>query len=144
MIFLYWFITESVRSYQCWYISIISLENQVDDVCWALASNHRALGCKKCDNWIHIKCGGVTPAQYVDFLRGNTPCQWRCPLCDPIVASADLSLSSSKSFNLSDCSELSNSPTNDRTRLRQLHPENAIMSNSNMNKIKILRLESSM
>ena len=40
--------------------------------------NHKALLCTECDQWIHIKCGGVSSRQYGDISQKL--CNWQCPL----------------------------------------------------------------
>ena len=47
-----------------------------------VAKNHRALQCESCENWIHIKCGKVTPAEYI--LLGNLEDPWFCKTCNDL------------------------------------------------------------
>ena len=69
------------------------------------------MGCENCDNWVHIKCCGVTPVQYAAYQRGENLALWECPRCNPPVSTADVSSSDSDSFDLSSHSE----PTPPRT-----------------------------
>ena len=105
-----------------------------------VASNHRAMGCEECDMWVHIKCCGVTPAQYAAFQRGESTCPWRCPVCDPVIALADLSSSDSESSNLSDHSELSTSTT-DSTQ-HGLTTDTSYKRNVDKIKISVINLNS--
>ena len=38
------------------------------------------MGCENCDAWIHIKCCGISPQQYVHY-QAQTNCDWTCPIC---------------------------------------------------------------
>ena len=42
----------------------------------AVAKNHRAVQCDECDNWVHIKCAGITPAYYNQLQENDDP--WFC------------------------------------------------------------------
>ncbi len=45
-----------------------------------MAKSHRAMGCDECGRWIHIKCCGINPKQYVKY-QSETNCTWLCPTC---------------------------------------------------------------
>lgn len=42
--------------------------------------NHRLLYCETCGFQYHIKCGKVTPKQFVEISRDNIS-PWKCPAC---------------------------------------------------------------
>ena len=46
----------------------------------SVATNHRSIQCDKCDLWVHIKCGGITPKTYENFMNKNN-FSWECPSC---------------------------------------------------------------
>jgi hypothetical protein len=43
-----------------------------------VASNHRAIQCDDCDDWIHIRCGNITPTEY-NRLQSISHFTWTCP-----------------------------------------------------------------
>ena len=45
-----------------------------------IARNHRSLCCETCGFQYHIKCGKVTPKQFVEISRDNIS-PWKCPAC---------------------------------------------------------------
>ncbi len=51
-----------------------------------VAKNHRAVMCDRpeCQQWVHIRCGGITPKEYED-LRDCSPSKrtvWFCSVCE--------------------------------------------------------------
>ena len=44
------------------------------------AKNHRAVSCSSCFQRIHIKCGGISPKEYMQLQASGTA-SWICPLC---------------------------------------------------------------
>ena len=44
-----------------------------------IAKNHRAILCEACYCWHHIKCAGISPAEYVTL--GGTDEPWCCQQC---------------------------------------------------------------
>ena len=40
---------------------------------------HRALQCDECDQWVHIKCGDVSPIEYENL--GKSSATWICHVC---------------------------------------------------------------
>ena len=46
-----------------------------------IARNHQTVSCKLCNLLCHIKCGGISPAQYKDLQSGNTVMNWSCSEC---------------------------------------------------------------
>ena len=36
-----------------------------------VATNHRSIQCDECNFWVHIKCGGITPKTYENFMNKN-------------------------------------------------------------------------
>ncbi len=67
-----------------------------------VAKSHRAMGCNECRRWIHIKCCGIDPKQYVKY-QSETNCTWLCATCSlPNFTDSffqDESLSADNSFN---------------------------------------------
>jgi len=63
-----------------------SQKNTVCSVCNRhVASSDKSLQCDKCNEWCHIKCGGVTKEHYKQMVKldeSNIPIQWYCPPCD--------------------------------------------------------------
>ncbi|XP_060577446.1 uncharacterized protein LOC132734674 [Ruditapes philippinarum] len=59
-----------------------------------VAKNHRALQCESCEFWIHIKCGNVTPAEYI--LLGNLDDPWLCKTCNDVSINQKCTLSAYK------------------------------------------------
>jgi len=64
-------------------------ESQKDTVCSVcnvhVASSDKSLQCDKCNEWCHIKCGGVTKEHYRQMVKldeSNIPINWYCPPCD--------------------------------------------------------------
>ena len=45
-----------------------------------IARNHRSLYCETCGFQYHIKCGKVTPKQFVEISRDSIS-PWKCPAC---------------------------------------------------------------
>jgi hypothetical protein len=45
-----------------------------------VATNHRSIQCDECNFWVHIKCGGITPKTYENFMNKNN-LSWECPSC---------------------------------------------------------------
>ena len=45
-----------------------------------VASNHRAVNCDECNNWVHIKCGKIKPKQY-EAMQLLDNFEWVCPPC---------------------------------------------------------------
>jgi Zn finger protein HypA/HybF involved in hydrogenase expression len=56
-----------------------------------LACNHRAIQCDDCDDWIHIRCGNITPTEY-NRLQSISHFTWTCPPCGSINLSTAYSL----------------------------------------------------
>lgn len=48
-----------------------------------VTSNHRAIMCDDCDDWIHIRCGDITPTEY-NRLQSISHFTWTCPPCGSI------------------------------------------------------------
>lgn len=46
-----------------------------------IARNHRTINCSLCNLLCHIKCGGVSPAQYKDIVSGGSVTNWSCSEC---------------------------------------------------------------
>ena len=51
-----------------------------------VAINHRAVMCDRaeCQQWVHIKCGGITPEEYEE-LKNSSPSKktvWFCSVCE--------------------------------------------------------------
>ena len=46
-----------------------------------MAKTHRALDCSLCDNRIHIKCGNVSPKQYLSITATRPQTNWICQYC---------------------------------------------------------------
>jgi hypothetical protein len=49
-----------------------------------VANNHRALECDTCNLWHHIKCAGITPAEYNQFVKAEEQGKtypWECFTC---------------------------------------------------------------
>ena len=46
-----------------------------------VAKTHRALDCSLCDNRIHIKCGNVSPKQYLSITATRPQTNWICQYC---------------------------------------------------------------
>ena len=51
-----------------------------------VANNHRAVVCDNhnCQQWVHIKCGNITPSEYEE-MKGAGPSKgavWFCPACE--------------------------------------------------------------
>ena len=44
-----------------------------------VAKNHRAVKCEACYFWLHIKCEGISPADYVSLCHDDNP--WTCKDC---------------------------------------------------------------
>ena len=68
-----------------------------------IARNHRATICDCCSLWSHIKCGGVTPKQYL-ILQSSGSTSHTCESCMEALRQlpfADSSLNSSTSTNSS-------------------------------------------
>ena len=47
--------------------------------CKPVAKNHRALCCDICDQWVHVKCNHVSPADYEKLKSSTSP--WFCVKC---------------------------------------------------------------
>ena len=45
-----------------------------------VAKTHRAVNCDGCKQWCHIKCGNVTPKDYIQLSKLNE-FDWCCPNC---------------------------------------------------------------
>ena len=54
----------------------------------AVAVTHRAVECDCCSNWVHIKCGKVSPEQYEQY-RELEEFNWLCPNCDNVPPNAN-------------------------------------------------------
>ena len=49
-----------------------------------VANNHRALECDSCNQWHHIKCAGITPSEYNQFVLADEQgraTHWECFTC---------------------------------------------------------------
>lgn len=57
-----------------------------------VASNPCALQCDRCDFWGHIKCVGVSQAQYNQLIGSST--SWECPSCGSVQFTDSFSSSS--------------------------------------------------
>ena len=44
-----------------------------------VARTHRALQCDECDQWVHIKCGDISPIEYENL--GKSSAAWICHVC---------------------------------------------------------------
>ena len=81
------------------------------------------MGCDNCGSWLHIKCCGVTPSQYIAFQKGEGTDSWQCPVCTPGNVSIESSSSDSVSSNLSDHSAPDTAPNLSRPTQRST-PQN--------------------
>ena len=43
--------------------------------------NHRAVQCDQCNNWVHIKCNGITPKDYESLKNEDQNRPWTCLTC---------------------------------------------------------------
>ena len=104
-----------------------------------VASNHRAMGCDQCGNWLHIKCGGITPTDYELFKAGKDPYVWTCPVCVlPCAGGSDSPSSSpseSDSFDLSENSG-SSPPSNNNSRLKVRFADRLKIMSINVNSVQ--------
>ena len=49
-----------------------------------VANNHRALECDTCNQWYHIRCAGVNPNEYNNFVKAEEQGKtypWECTAC---------------------------------------------------------------
>ena len=104
-----------------------------------VAKNHRAMGCDKCSQWIHIACGNVTPKDYALFQRNLDPYQWKCPRCDPPPATDGVS--SNGNDSLSADSDHSNDTTTDMTN-ENLQTTPPVTKDGNKIKLLIMNMNS--
>jgi len=68
-------------------------ESQKDTKCSVclrnVNSSDKSLQCDKCNEWCHIKCGGVTKEHYKQMVQldeSNIEIQWHCPPCEKLQA----------------------------------------------------------
>ena len=74
-------------------------------------STHIAVCCDSCDQWVHIKCGGITPRDYQQLSNTSSSVLWFCTSCDQQNDSVfdTTCVSSENSFaTLSECSVMDN------------------------------------
>ena len=71
-----------------------------------IAKNHRAILCEACYCWHHIKCAGISQAEYVTLGGTNKP--WCCQqwsnfhFSDSFFSESEFDTSSSTSLDISD------------------------------------------
>jgi hypothetical protein len=68
-----------------------------------VAKNHRAIYCEVCNFWIHIKCGNITPAEYIALSTSDEP--WICEQCSKCHFSDSYFDTSYNSINQSNTSD---------------------------------------
>lgn len=71
-------------------------ESQKDTKCSVCArivnSSDKSLQCDQCNQWCHIKCGGVTKEHYKQMVQldeSNIEIQWHCPPCVKLAGPAN-------------------------------------------------------
>ena len=60
-------------------LSKVSVKFPCNLCCKPVAKNHHAICCDICDQWVHIKCNNVSPADYELLKSSGSP--WFCVKC---------------------------------------------------------------
>ena len=81
-----------------------------------VARTHRALQCDECDQWVHIKCGDISPIEYENL--GKSSAAWICHVCGFLnfstsFGSTESILSTEHSFSALSDEETNPSDTSD-------------------------------
>ena len=72
-------------------------------ICNILVDDGKAIGCNKCDAWVHWKCSELTEPQFNFLNKPNCPdsIKWICPVCEADKDSTPASVRDAKLDTLS-------------------------------------------